>query len=398
MENFDWREKLKKVPDKPGVYIFYNEVKEVIYVGKATSLRERMRSYTSESGVVFSKDRLLRKSIHDFEFIVTSSPSEALLLEANLIKKYKPRFNVRLKDDKSYPYLKIVKDEFPYVIVTRKLKDDGSLYFGPYTNVKALRRVLSISRKLFPLRRCKGKLPKKKCIYYDVGECSGPCIDKIDREDYQKIVKDFIYFIQGRVGKLRSSLKREMEMAVKKLEFEKAAILRDRIESIEKVFYKQRVLLNKNISFDVVFLFVKDEKPLIEYMEVREGRLTFEKSFEITDSKDRGEMVSSFISQIYSKRVDAPYEIITNVRIREKDELEMFLKVKFGHNVKIRLPKRGFKREILSLAEENAEEHWKETFIPTRKETLIKVKELLGLKKIPEYIAVSYTHLTLPTN
>lgn len=386
MENFDWREKLKKVPDKPGVYIFYNEVKEVIYVGKATSLRERMRSYTSESGVVFPKDRLLRKSIHDFEFIVTSSPSEALLLEANLIKKYKPRFNVRLKDDKSYPYLKIVKDEFPYVIVTRKLKDDGSLYFGPYTNVKALRRVLSISRKLFPLRRCKGKLPKKKCIYYDVGECSGPCIDKIDREDYQKIVKDFIYFIQGRVGKLKNSLKREMEMAVKKLEFEKAAILRDRIESIEKVFYKQRVLLNKNISFDVVFLFVKDEKPLIEYMEVREGRLTFEKSFEITDSKDRGEIVSSFISQIYSKRVDAPYEIITNVRIREKDELEMFLKVKFGHNVKIRLPKRGFKREVLSLAEENAEEHWKETFIPTKKETLIKVKELLGLKRIPEYI------------
>jgi len=177
-----------------------------------------------------------------------------------------------------------------------------------------------------------------------------------------------------------------MEMAVKKLEFEKAAILRDRIKSIEKVFYKQRVLLNKDVSFDVVFLFVKDEKPLIEYMEVREGRLTFEKSFEITDSKDKGEMVSSFISQIYSKRVDAPYEIITNVRIRKKDELEMFLKEKFSHNVKIRLPKRDFKKEVLSLAEENAEEHWKETFIPTKKETLIKVKELLGLKKIPEYI------------
>lgn len=386
MREIFWKEKLKKVPDKPGVYIFYNELKEVIYVGKATSLKERMRSYTSDSGVIFPKDRLLREHIHDFDFIVTSSPSEALILEANLIKKYKPRFNVRLKDDKSYPYLKIVKDDFPYVVITRKLKDDGSIYFGPYTNVKALRRVLRLSRKLFPLRRCKGKLPKKKCIYYDVGECAGPCIGKVDKEEYQRIVKDFIYFIQGRVGKLKRSLEKEMKTYAKRLEFEKAAIIRDRISSIEKVFYTQRVLTDKNISFDVVFLFSRDEKPIIEYMEVREGRLTFEKAFEMSGNPEREDTVSSFISLIYSKKITSPSEIITNVNLQGRKELEAFLEEKFGHKVSIKVPKRGFKRKILSLAEENAEEHWKEIFIPTEKEVLLKVKELLNLNKIPEYI------------
>ncbi|MBC7195197.1 MAG: GIY-YIG nuclease family protein, partial [Caldisericia bacterium] len=236
IENMKWPEDLKKVPEKAGVYIFYNESNEVIYIGKATSLKDRLRSYLDTKSALFPKDRILRESIKYFDYVITSSPSEALLLEYNLIKKHKPKYNIRLKDDKSYPYLKIVMDEFPYIEIKRGLKNDNALYFGPFVDVKSLRRVVTLGRKIFKLRRCTKKLPKKKCIYYDLGECSAPCIEKISKEDYLKQVKDFILFIKSDYKKLKESLLNKMNEYVKKLEFEKAAVVRDAIKSIDKVF------------------------------------------------------------------------------------------------------------------------------------------------------------------
>jgi len=256
-----WKDDLIKVPEKSGVYIFYNEKGEVIYVGKATSLKDRLSSYINLKNVVFPKDEILRNNIKSFDYIMTSSPEEALLLESNLIKKYKPKFNIRLKDDKSYPYLKIVMDEYPYIQITRKLKKDNSIYFGPFVDVKSLRRVVSLGRKLFKIRRCEKKLPDKKCIYYDLGECSAPCINNISKENYLKSVNDFILLIKNSYKKLKDSLLKDMQKNVNNLNFEKAAITRDIIRSIDKVFYNQRVITTQNKSFDVVYLY--KEKNLV---------------------------------------------------------------------------------------------------------------------------------------
>ncbi|MCX8094634.1 MAG: excinuclease ABC subunit UvrC [Caldisericia bacterium] len=381
-----WPEDLIKVPEGSGVYIFYNEKNEVIYVGKATSLKERLRSYLDTKNIVFPKDKILRESICYFDYIITSSPSEALLLEANLIKKHKPKYNIRLKDDKSYPYLKIVMDDFPYIEIKRGLKNDNALYFGPFVDVKSLRRVASLGRKIFKLRKCVKKLPKKKCIYFDIGECSGPCIGNITKEDYQKSVKDFILFIKSDYKKLKDSLISQMDSYVKKLQFEKAATIRDTIKAIDKVFYSQRVLTNENISFDTIYLLKENENILIEYLEIRNGRVVFEKPYEMIGDSDPKEIISTFISLYYSRKVEIPDLIITNYNLSKKDEIKKFLKEKANKEINIRLAKSEFEKSVIELAKENAIEHLNKILYPIKEKTLNKIKDLFGLKKIPEYI------------
>lgn len=381
-----WKEDIDKIPAKPGVYLFYDEKGEVIYIGKATSLKDRLRSYVDQKNVDFPKDLVLRKTINSFDYIITSSPEEALLLESNLIKKYKPKFNIRLKDDKSYPYLKIKMDDFPYVQVTRSLKKDNSLYFGPFVDVKSLRRVVSLGRKIFKLRRCENKLPNKKCIYYDLGECSAPCIKNISKEDYLKSVKDFILLIKNDYKKLRESLLKDLQENVKSLNYEKAIILRDTIKAIDRVFYHQRVVTNENKSFDIVYLYKEDSLNLIEYMEIRNGRLIFEKPYELIGEGDESQILSSFISEIYSKKVDIQDTIFVNYKLRVNDELLTFLKEKFKKEIKIEVPKRGFEKDILKLAEENAKEHFKKIYFSKEREVLKEIKELLNLPEVPEYV------------
>jgi len=381
-----WKDDLDKVPEKSGVYIFYNDKGEVIYVGKATSLKDRLNSYINPENVEFPKDAILRKKINLFDYIVTSSPEEALLLESNLIKKYKPKFNVRLKDDKSYPYLKIIMDEFPYIQITRKLKKDNSLYFGPFVDVKSLRKVVSLGRKIFKIRRCEKKLPNKKCIYYDLGECSAPCIKQISKENYLKSINDFILLIKNNYKKLRESLLKDMQKNVNNLNFERAAILRDTIKSIDRVFYNQRVITTQDKSFDVVYLYKENEFNLIEFMEIRNGRLVFEKSYELIGEGSESEILSSFISEYYSKKVDIQNTIFVNYKLNNNDEILTFLKEKFKKNLKIKIPKSGFEKDILKLAEENAKEHFQKIYYYREIETIKEIKELLNLKKVPDYI------------
>lgn len=381
-----WKDDLDKVPDKPGVYIFFDKKGEVIYVGKATSLKDRLNSYVNLTNVEFFKDAILRKNINSFDYILTLSPEEALLLESNLIKKYKPKFNVRLKDDKSYPYLKIIMDYFPYIQITRKLKKDNSLYFGPFVDVKSLKKVVSLGKKIFKIRRCEKKLPDKKCIYYDLGECSAPCIKKISEENYLKSINDFILLIKNNYKKLRASLLKEMQNYVKKLNYEKAAIIRDNIKSIDKVFFSQRVITTQNKSFDVVYLYKEKEFNLIEFMEVRDGRLVFEKFYELVGDGDESEIISSFISEFYSKKVEIQNIIYINYKLRNESEILTFLKEKFKKNLKIKIPKKGFEKDVLKLAEENAKEHFQKIYYYKENKILKEIKELLNLKKIPNYI------------
>ncbi|MGB9750071.1 MAG: excinuclease ABC subunit UvrC [Caldisericia bacterium] len=381
-----WKKDLSKVPQKPGVYIFSNKEGEVIYVGKATSLRDRLSSYLSKSKVEFPKDTILRNKISTFDYIVTSSPEEALLLESNLIKKYKPKFNVRLKDDKSYPYLKIIMDEFPYIQITRKIKKDNSIYFGPFVDVKSLRKVVYLGRKIFKIRRCEKKLPNKKCIYYDLGECDAPCIKNISKENYLKKINDFILLIKNNYKKLKKSLTKEMQISVKNLNFEKAAELRDTLKSIDKVFYNQRVITTQNKSFDIVYLYKENNLNLIEFMEIRGGRLVFEKPYELIGEGNESEILISFISEFYSKKTTIQDTIFVNYNLKNEEELITFLKEKFKKNLKIKIPKSGFEKEVLKLAEENAKEHFQKIYYSKDKEIIKKVKELLNLTKIPEYI------------
>jgi len=331
IENMKWPDGIKDVPESSGVYIFYNDKNEVIYVGKATSLKDRLRSYLDIKNAIFPKDKFLRESIKSFDYIITSSPSEALLLEYNLIKKHKPKYNIRLKDDKSYPYLKIVMDEFPYIEIKRGLKNDNALYFGPYVDVKSLRRVVSLGRRIFKLRRCTKKLPKKKCIYYDLGECSAPCIGNVSKEDYLKLVKDFILFIKSDYKKLRESLINEMNEKVKKLEFEKAAVLRDAIKSIDRVFYSQRVLTNEDITFDTIYLLKEIDKVLIEYLEIRNGRLVFEGS----NFPDRFSKKPGGIFALGVNWWDPPFKgKIDELRIYDRALMQDEIKVLAGDKVK----------------------------------------------------------------
>lgn len=382
----EWAKDLDKVPDKTGVYIFYNSSGEVIYVGKSTSLKKRLINYKNDKNITFPKDLALRKNISSFDYIVTSNPEEALLLESNLIKKYKPKFNVRLKDDKSYPYLKIVMDDYPYVIITRKLKKDNSIYFGPYVDVKSLRTVIKLGKRLFKIRKCEKKLPSKKCIYYDLNECSAPCINKISKEDYSKSINDFILFIKSDYKKLKESLFEKMKEEAKLLNFEKAASIREAIKSIDKVFYKQRVIAPLDISFDIVYLYKENGHSLIEYLEVREGRLVFEKAFEIVGEGTDEELITYFISEYYSKKVDIENKILVNFNTRNLKEILIFLKEKFKKDVSIMNAKNKFEKDLLKLAEENAKENMKKLFLNKELDTLKKIKEIFNLKKLPIYI------------
>ncbi|TET28004.1 excinuclease ABC subunit C, partial [Candidatus Aerophobetes bacterium] len=269
------KDKLDHLPDKPGVYIFKDKKGRVLYVGKALSLKKRVRSYFGE--VSFSpRTESLLSQLADLESIVTDSETEAYLLEYNLIKRYRPRYNIRLRDDKSYPYIKVTTNEnFPKVFLTRNPKADGAEYFGPYTNVKAARRALRLIHRLFPLRRCKGKLrPKiRPCINYHIKECTAPCVDKISRKDYLSLVKGISLFLQGHHKKLLFQLKQDMEEASRKERFERAAKLRDCIEAIERIGQTQKVSSFPGQDKDLIGIVSEEGQACGMVFLIREGKL-----------------------------------------------------------------------------------------------------------------------------
>jgi len=411
---FNIKEELSKLPEKPGIYIMKDENDNVIYVGKAVNLKNRVRQYFQSPTGQTPKVQLMVSKIKSFEYIVTNSEIEALVLECNLIKRYKPKYNILLKDDKTYPYIKVtVDEEYPRVFITRNIKKDKAKYFGPYPNVSDVKQIMNFLKKVFPVRSCSKDLSNsigkgRPCLNYYIGRCTAPCQGMISKEEYAAIIKDICSFLGGRYEELLSKLQKEMQEAAENMEFEKAAALRDKIQSISNMFQEQKVLSTSFEDQDVIAMARKDNYACIQIFFMRSGKLIGRESFLFDDVQENdAELMSSFIKQFYSTSELIPGEIIAQVEIDDMKLIEDWLKEKRGGNVNIKVPKRGEKLKLVNMASENAKIYLENVLQPGKTrpgnvnikadgeninlygenaEVLVKLADLLKLDTIPSRI------------
>src|SRR5438477_1133437 len=309
-------DKLARLPDRPGVYIYKDAKAQVIYVGKAASLKSRVRSYFQESRPHDPKTDSLVRQIVDLEYIVTDNELEALMLEANLVRRHRPRYNIILRDDKHYPFLKLTTDEeFPRLLVARKVRDDGATYYGPFYPATAMRETLRLTRQLFPLRTCSitidGRL-ERPCIQYAIHRCNAPCTGWETREGYAGTVRDVERFLEGKNEDLLARLTQEMETAAGEEKFERAAVLRDQIQSLKKVLERQKIISTEEVDQDVIGVVRQGADACVELFFVRKGRLVGQEAFffdKVAGWSD-GEILSAFVRQFYAKPVTPPPEIL----------------------------------------------------------------------------------------
>ncbi len=357
------RRKLAALPDKPGVYLMRDARGEVIYVGKAVNLANRVRSYFHASAQEHPKTRRLVAEIADIEWILTDSEVEALILEANLIKRYRPRFNVRLKDDKRYPYLKVTAEPFPRVLITRRMEQDGGRYFGPYTSTRALRETLDLLRRLFPYRTCARDITghdARPCLYFDLKLCPGPCIGAVDEAQYNAVIRQLIRFMEGETEAVMAELKTQIEAAAAELAFERAAHLRDRYLALKQVMERQHIVTTASTHQDVIALAYDGGDACVEVFFVRGGKLMGRESLMMeggtAGEEDEAAILTAFLQQFYADAATIPPEIILPTQIAEAAVLESWLRRRRGDVVYIRVPRRGEGRELLELAARNAAE------------------------------------------
>jgi excinuclease ABC subunit C len=353
--------KIASLPVRPGIYSFKNRRGKIIYVGKAKSLRSRVRSYFRNSDSIHPRTAVLVSKIHDLDFIATRSEVEALILECNLIKHFKPRYNVNLKDDKKYPYIKVSSREpFPSVRATRDLRQDGSRYFGPYTDAKAMRKTLKFLTDLFAVRTCKRKLPLKEpdrgCLNYHIGRCVGPCRGEISRESYMKLVHQVCQYLSGRMTDLIKDIKARMEEEAARLHFEEAAGLRDTLDALEKASQKQIMVSPSSKDQDVVAVQVDEDKAIGFVLKVREGKLVGKEVYRLSyeGTPEMSEMVRSFLEQYLTVATLVPDEILIEEAPEEVSLVETWLKAKTGRRIKVLSPKTGKGGELLKMARDNA--------------------------------------------
>jgi len=387
-------EKLQSLPDRPGVYLMKDRKGAVIYVGKAHSLKDRVRSYFQKGTSMSPRIESMVRHIADMEWMVTDSDLEALILENNLIKKHKPRYNVILRDDKNYPFLRLyVEDKFPRIEVVRRIKHDGALYFGPYVPVGAMRETLKVIKKVFPLATCKIDLNRKydrPCIEYEIGRCSGPCVGAISEEGYKKVVRDVRLFLEGKDKELLKSLKKRMHEEAEKLNFEEAARIRDRIYRIEMVLEKQRIVSAETKDIDVIGLAREGDGVDLQVLFFRCGMLVGRKDIFYENSRDASdeEILVSFIEQFYSRDVLIPAEILLPVGISEVELVEEWLSKKRGGKVSITVPRHGKRLGLLKLATENAAEairgHGRK--MEEGNKVVGELQQMLDLPAVPERI------------
>lgn len=338
------KEKLNLLPEKPGCYLMKNQEGTIIYVGKAKILKNRVRSYFT--GSHDGKTQRLVSEIIDFEYIVTSSDMEALLLECNLIKQHDPRYNVMLKDDKTYPYIKITGEKHPRLEVSRKVVKDGGKYFGPYANVGAAQQTKKMLDKIYPLRKCKN-IPKNICLYYHLGQCLAPCENEVDEEQYRSIVEEISRFLNGNYREIRDRLQKQMEEASEKLEFEKAKELRDQIYYIDAVVEKQKITTSDSVDRDVWGYYVDKGWMSIQIFHVRQGKFIERNVAAFPYYGEEEEDFFSYVSQFYFEESVRPKEILLPTD-KGSEGLHEWL------NVKLLVPKRGPKKQLIDLAIENA--------------------------------------------
>lgn len=394
---FDFQHQLKILPDKPGVYIMKNSLGEVIYVGKAKVLKNRVRQYFQNSKNHSEKVRAMVKNIAEFEYIVTDSEMEALILECNLIKKYSPRYNIALKDDKFYPFIKITTNEdFPRVYVTRNFAKDGNRYFGPYTNGTAVYEVMGLIKKLFPLRICKkaiveGGEPTRACLNYHINLCKAPCAGYISKAEYWEMIDEIINILNGTDTSIIKKLKLEMEKSAGELEFEKAAKIRDRILAIELISEKQKMFTVKEGDEDFIDLYTDEKDGCAQVFFVREGKVTGREHFMIENISDDPvkEVISSFIASFYGGTAQIPKTIYVPEEIEDQELIEKFLTEKRGSKVWIKVPKKGDKKNLLDMVRNNAKimlDQFKEKMVEEKelnKSALTELADVLGLDSLP---------------
>jgi len=353
------REALKLLPDKPGVYLMHNELDTVIYVGKAISLKNRVRSYFQKNATHTKKIRRMVREIAYFETIITANEMEALILECNLIKQYRPYYNSMLKDDKGFPYLKVdLAAPYPTVTIERQLKQDGSRYFGPYIGNIA-NNTLQVIRRVFPIRTCKRDIrgnDGSPCLEYHIKRCPGPCVGAISQEEYAKTVQDILLFLDGKHDELTQNLQTKMEEAAENLEFEKASLLRDQWQAVSRLQDKQRVSGTKLGNRDVIAMAQGFNSIQIQIFFMRGGRVIGRDTYSLEEEDDqsRSEILSNFIRQYYSQVLIVPPEILVQEQLEDAPLLEEWLSQRSGHKVELKTPQRGEKRDLIELVANNA--------------------------------------------
>ena len=396
---FDFEYHIKNLPDKPGVYLMKNFLGEVIYVGKAKVLKNRVKSYFQKSKNHSEKVKVMVKNIAEFEYIVTDSEMEALILECNLIKKYSPKYNILLKDDKFYPFIKItVNDDYPRVFVTRRFAKDGSKYFGPYTNGSAVYETLDLIYKIFPLRNCKLVIKEngekvRPCLNYHIKKCLGPCGGHISKEEYGKMINDIIDILSGKETYITKMLKSDMEKAAEELEFEKAASLRDKILSINAIAEKQKIFKTMEGDEDFINIEQDEKDSCIQVFFSRDGKVIGREHFifENTANESIGEIIEDFIGSFYGGTAKIPKTIYVP-QIDNFDLMEEYLTIKRGAKVWIKVPQKGQKKEMLEMVKNNARitlEKFKDKYLKDKeinRISLLELQDLLELEECPQRI------------
>ena len=385
---FDIEKELKKLPAKPGVYIMHDKNDKIIYVGKAISLKNRVRQYFRKNNKTKRIENMVSLVDH-FEYIVTENEAEALILECNLIKKNMPKFNVLLKDDKTYPYIKItVQTDYPDVYITRRKLNDGAKYFGPYANAGSAKEMVDLIKSKFKIRQCRNfKYKDRPCLNYHIKKCLAPCMGYVSKEDYKKQIDEIIDLLEGKVDKILKQLTEEMEEASKNMQYETAAYLRDKIIAIENVSKRQKVSNMGENDIDVIGLARNDTEVCIEMFFIRKSKMIGREHyfFKGLQDEEKSEIMSSFIKQYYLEKDFLPSKIMVKETIEDKELIELLLTQKAEHKVEIKMPQKGEKLRLVDMAENNA------YITLNNKEkdkynVLTELKEVLKLDKYPRKI------------
>ena len=404
---FDIKEELKKLPNQPGVYIMHDKNDTIIYIGKAKSLTKRVHQYFQASHNEGLKKKQMVENIDHFEYIVTDSELEALVLECNLIKEHTPKYNTMLRDDKTYPYIKVTVDEaYPRVLFSRQMKKDKSRYFGPYTSAGAVKDTIDLINKLYRIRTCNRKLPRdigldRPCLNYHIHQCDAPCQDYISKEDYGKQIAKVMEFLGGNYAPILKELQDKMEKASEEMQFEKAIEYRDLLSSVKLIAEKQKVTHTDGEDKDIIALASDDTDAVVQVFFVRNGKLIGRDHFHVRvgTEENSSDILSNFIKQFYSGTPFIPREIMLQENIEDIGVLEEWLSSKNGRRVYIRVPQKGMKEKLVELARKNADlvlSQDKERIKREEGRTIGAVKEiekLLGLKNLTRMEAFDISNI-----
>lgn len=396
----DFSEQIKQLPDLPGVYLMKDKTGEIIYVGKAISLKKRVRQYFQASGNHHPKVVNMVKNIHDFEYIIVKNEVEALVLEANLIKSNKPKYNILLRDDKQYPYIKVtVQERYPRVLKTRQIEKDGARYFGPYPSATAVNEAIEIFHRVFPIRNCRLNLDKegqrfKPCLNYHIGRCLGPCRGDVDETVYNEMIDHVLQFLTLKDDRLVKMLEEKMKKASQELNFESAASFRDQIQALNTLHEKQRVDTASNVEQDVIAMARGVEEVVVQVYFIRDGKIVGREHYIMEDSyiEDRSEIMGAFVKQFYMGASYIPKELLLEESIEDLESIQSWLSGIRGSKVSIQVPAKGDKMQLIRMAKENAIEmlnKYGDKFLRKHRENMRSLEELqlaLELEERPERI------------